>query len=120
MADRFLPASPPFLLDHLNVPVAWTRPRIGSRAEDGGHARRDDKGWRRLTLHDGTIDRLRIVGTIGHYQTDRTLDLIQQGIDHREIADRVRHQLGGQDLAAVGIDCRMQLSRTTLQKLMIE
>src|ERR671939_2178680 len=64
IANRLLPSQAALVLDHSDVLVALTGRGVGGWARHGGGAGRDDhgRGWVRLGLGDGAINRFAIVG----------------------------------------------------------
>jgi hypothetical protein len=63
-----------------------------------------------LALGDGAVDRLAVVGAIGRDRGDGAGGSIEQRADQGGVALLAGGQLGGEDLAAVGIDREMELS----------
>jgi hypothetical protein len=86
--------------------VALTGRGAGGRAWHGGGAGRDDHGRRRvgLALGDGAINGFTIVGAIGGDRGDRAGDRREQRADQGGVALLSGGQLGGEDLAARGIN----------------
>ena len=105
VAHRPLPTPPPFLLDHVNMSVPRAGCRVCPRTGYSGGPRRNDHDRRRVRLTSGNrlIDRLGVLGTIGHHGEQWALNLLQPGADHRQVAHFLGRQLRGEDFAAIGI-----------------
>src|ERR671917_935596 len=108
VADRLLPAHAPPVLDHPDVPVALAGRGVGGRARHGAGAGWDDhrRGRVGLALGNGAVDRFAVVGAVGRHRGDGAMDLAEQWADLRGVALFAGGQLGGEDLAAAGIDRR--------------
>jgi len=66
--------------------------------------------WVGLTLGDGAVDGLAVVGAVGDHRGECTGDLREQGSDLGSVALLVARQLAGEDLAAVGVDREMEFA----------
>jgi hypothetical protein len=93
------------------VLVALTGRGVSGQARHGRGAGRDDhcRGRVRLALGDGAIDRFAIIGPIGRDRGDEASDLIEQRADQGGVALLGGGQLGGEDLAAVGINREVEM-----------
>src|SRR5918998_1216476 len=103
VADRLLPAQAPPVLDHPDVPVALAGRGVGGPGPHGARAGGEDHPPR----GGGPAA---VVGAVGGDRGDRAGDLIEQWADLRGIALFAGGQLGGEDLAAPGIDREMELA----------
>ena len=73
-------------------------------AWNGGRSRWNDDRSLGMTFSDGIINRCAIVGTVSGQRAYRSLDLIEQISDRRDIADIVRGQFDGDDLMGISVD----------------
>ena len=60
-----------------------------------------------MTLCHRIVNRLAVIGAVSNHRGDRTLDLVEQVRQRRDIADIVRGQFHGGDLVCVGVDRKM-------------
>src|SRR3954454_17566007 len=119
VADRLLPAQAALVPDHPDVLVALTGRSVSGRARHGRGTGRDDhcRGRVRLTLGHGAVNGFAVVGAIGGDRGDGAGDLIEQRADQGGVTLLDGGQLGGQDLAAVGIDREMEFAPGPLATL---
>ena len=85
----------------------------GGRARNGaGAGRRDDHGRGRVgvALGNGAVGGCAVVGAIGGDRGDGNGDLIEQRADQGGVALLGGGQLGGEDLAALGIYREVELT----------
>src|SRR3954449_10835951 len=75
------------------------------------------RGRRRLPLGHGAVNGFAVVGAIGRDRGDGAGDLIEQWADQGGVALLDGGQLGGKDLAAVGIDREMEFAPGPLATL---
>jgi len=64
-------------------------------------------------IDDRVVCRVSIIGTVGCELSDRTANLVEEWRNLRDIASILIRQGMGNDLAAIGIQCQMQLSPTS-------
>jgi len=59
-------------------------------ARNGRRSRRDDDSGFGMTLRHRIVNHLAVIGAIARHRADRTLDLVEQIRNRRDIADIVR------------------------------
>ena len=62
-----------------------------------------------MTLRDGIISHLAIVGAVSDPLADRTVYSIEQIGDHQDTADIVRRQFDGDDLMGISVEGQVKL-----------
>src|SRR5918999_1152279 len=119
VADRLLPAQAALVPDHPDVLVALTGRGVSGRARHGRGAGWDDhcRGRVRLALSHGAVNGFAVIGAIGRDRGDGAGDLTEQRADQGGVTLLDGGQLGGKDLAAVGIDREMEFAPGPLATL---
>src|SRR5918998_4960121 len=112
VAHRLLPPHAPLVPDHPYMAVALAGRGAGGRARDGGGAGGGGhpRGRVGLALGHGAVHGFAVIRTVSDDRGEEAGNLIEQRADQGGVALLGGGQLGGEDLAAGGIDREVEFA----------